>query len=73
MTGIRTSISITSGRSLAASATASAPLPASPTTSMSGSPASNIVNPLRTSAWSSATTTRIVMPSRLERHAITIE
>ena len=49
ITGIRTSISITSGCSLAASATASAPLLASPTTSMSGSPESSIVKPLRTS------------------------
>ena len=46
MTGIRTSISITSGRSLAASATASAPLAAWPTTAMSGSPFSSMLNPL---------------------------
>src|SRR5204862_2906587 len=41
---------------------ASSPLAASPTTSMSGSPSRNAKSPLRTTAWSSTTRTRIVSP-----------
>src|SRR5262249_42636922 len=42
-------------------ASASAPLLASPTTSMSGALARSTENPLRTRTWSSATSTRIVI------------
>src|SRR5580692_6625999 len=52
--GMATSITITSGCSVPASSTASRPLPASPTISMSGCAARIILNPCRTTAWSSA-------------------
>jgi hypothetical protein len=58
-TGIRTSISTTSGRSRSTRSTASAPLPASPTTSMSSCAPSTIRNPTRISSWSSTSTTLI--------------
>ena len=57
--GIRTSIRTTSGLSARTTLTASAPSPASPTTSMSGCVARIEHSPARTSPWSSATTTRI--------------
>ena len=60
MTGIRTSIKITSGLACRAASTASAPLPASPTTAKPGVAATIPQNPTRTRAWSSATTTRMV-------------
>ena len=60
--GIRMSIRMTSGRSFRASATASVPSLASPTTSRSGAESTSTRKPPRTSAWSSATTTRITRP-----------
>jgi hypothetical protein len=60
MTGIRTSIRMTSGLVLRAASTASAPLPASPTTAKPGVAAMIPQKPTRTRAWSSATTTRSV-------------
>ena len=59
MTGIRTSIKMTSGLARRAASTASAPLPASPTTVKPGVAAMIPQKPTRTRAWSSATTTRI--------------
>lgn len=59
-TGIRMSSRATSGSSRRTASTACAPSPASATTSMSGWASRIIANPLRTSSWSSATTTRIV-------------
>ena len=59
---MRMSISTTVGRKRAAFSTASRPLLASATTSMSASPASSMRKPARTIAWSSATSTRIVTP-----------
>ena len=59
ISGMRMSMSTTSGRSRPTSATASAPSAASPTTSMSSAEPSSTTKPLRTSAWSSATATRI--------------
>ncbi len=59
MTGIRTSIKMTSGRARRAAATASSPLPASPTTTNPGVAAMMPQKPTRTRAWSSATTTRM--------------
>ena len=58
MTGIRMSMSTTSGRVDAARAKASAPFSASPVTVMSSALARIALNPLRTSAWSSATSDR---------------
>jgi hypothetical protein len=60
--GMRTSISTTSARSRRATATASSPSPASPTTSRSDWASTIMAKPLRTSSWSSATTTRIGAP-----------
>src|SRR6185312_3685596 len=63
---MRMSMSTTSGSSLTAAATASAPSLASPTTSMSSSSLRMELNPARTRAWSSATSTRmgaITIPS----------
>ncbi len=57
MVGIRMSISTTSGRSRRTASTASPPSPASPTTSIPRA-VRIIRNPIRTSAWSSAITTR---------------
>ena len=62
MTGIRTSIRMTSGLVRRAASTASAPLPASPTTVKPGVAAMIPQKPTRTRAWSSATTTRKVIP-----------
>ena len=56
-TGIRMSISTTSGRVRRASATASCPSLASPTTAVSGSFSRILRSPTRTSAWSSAIST----------------
>jgi hypothetical protein len=58
---MRMSIRITFGPKRAALSTASSPLLASPTTSMSGSCARSMRNPARTIDWSSATRTLIVM------------
>jgi hypothetical protein len=58
-TGMRTSISTTSGRSRSASCTASSPLAASPTTSTSSCAPSTIRKPIRMSSWSSTSSTRI--------------
>src|SRR5690242_9795179 len=59
--GIRMSMRTTSARSSRASRTASAPSDASPTTSMSGSESTSTRKALRSSAWSSASRTRIVI------------
>ena len=59
-TGIRMSISTTSGRSLAVSAIATRPSGASPTTSRSGWPPSIRVRAERTSGSSSTTSTRVM-------------
>ena len=58
--GMRRSMSTRSGRSDAASSTASAPSDASPTTSMPGAWSSRPTMPARTMGWSSATTMRMV-------------
>src|SRR5581483_3846547 len=57
--GSRTSITTTSGFSLAATATASATLPASATTDMPGRRSSSARKPSRTTSWSSTSITRI--------------
>ncbi|CAM5678570.1 hypothetical protein SBADM41S_06010 [Streptomyces badius] len=57
--GIRMSNRATSGRSSAAPATACTPSSASPTTSMSSCVFDRQANAVRTTAWSSATSTRI--------------
>ena len=67
MTGIRISMTITSGRVRAAAAIASRPLAASPTTSMSSSPVSTMRKPVRTSSWSSTSSTRMLMARRRAR------
>ena len=59
--GMRMSIRTTVGSKRAALSTASSPLLASATTSMSSSPASSMRKPARTIDWSSATSTRIVI------------
>jgi hypothetical protein len=56
--GMRTSMSTTWARSRRATRTASSPSAASPTTARSGWASTIMANPLRTSSWSSATTTR---------------
>jgi hypothetical protein len=61
MPGIRMSITTTSGTISAASRTASLPVPASPTTSMSSLSAMSRRNPERTSGWSSASTTLMLI------------
>ena len=58
---MRMSISTTVGSKRAALCTASSPLLASATTSMSGSPASSMRKPARTIDWSSATRTRMLI------------
>ena len=63
ITGIRTSISTTSGRCSTLSRTASAPSAAAPTTVMSFCVSSSAENPARTISWSSATTARITRSS----------
>src|SRR5439155_1212973 len=67
--GIDRSIRTTSGARPAASSTASAPSPASPTTSTSPAFASTCTIPARTTAWSSATTTRITRRAPRARDA----
>src|SRR5881296_2685161 len=57
--GIATSMTTTFGVNCSASSTASRPLPASPTTSMSGCESSISRNPWRTIAWSSANKIRV--------------
>ncbi|SCE28289.1 hypothetical protein GA0115253_104081, partial [Streptomyces sp. Termitarium-T10T-6] len=57
--GIRMSMSTTSAFVARASSTAWAPSAASPTTSMSGSESTSTRNALRSSAWSSASSTLI--------------
>jgi len=64
MTGIRTSIRTTSGLVSLAAVTAALPFAASPTISRPGVAAMMPQKPTRTRAWSSATTTRSVMPDR---------
>ena len=59
-TGIRTSISTTSGRVRCTSSTASRPSPACPTTTRSGAEPTIPLRPARSRTWSSATTTLIV-------------
>ena len=71
-TGIRTSISTTSGWAARATATASAPLAASPTTVSPSVAAMIPQNPTRTSAWSSATATEIVTPRPTLRSGSTL-
>ena len=58
--GMLRSISTTSGRSSRARATAVPPLGASPTIVMSSADSRSIRKPARTSAWSSASSTRII-------------
>jgi hypothetical protein len=55
------SMRITSGRSSRARATASSPSAASPTTSRPSGVSRNSRNPIRTSSWSSAISTRMLM------------
>ena len=57
--GMLTSITTTSGFSRSANSTASRPLPASPTISMSGCAARIMRKPCRTTAWSSASRIRV--------------
>src|SRR6266545_255201 len=59
-TGMRTSITTTSGDSWAHSSTAARPSPARPTTSMSGAADSSVAKPSRIITWSSTTSTRMV-------------
>src|SRR3990172_9061067 len=59
ISGMEMSMTITSGVRLRASSTASRPLEASPTTSMSGSMSRRARSPERSTAWSSARRTRI--------------
>ena len=61
--GMRMSNRHTSGRRRRASSTARRPSAASPTTSMSGWALRIIVSPVRTISWSSATSTRMLMPA----------
>src|SRR5690349_9723525 len=65
--GIRMSIRTTSARSSLASRTASAPSDASPTTSMSASESTSTRKALRSSAWSSASRTRMVIRGPLRQ------
>jgi len=58
ITGMRTSISTTSGRSKVQTRTASSPSAAVPTTVKSGCVSSSSAKPALTTPWSSATTTR---------------
>ncbi len=59
MSGMRMSITTTSGRASSTSRTASAPVPASPAISRSGVSATSTRSPARISGWSSASTIRI--------------
>ena len=67
MTGIRMSISTTSGRVARTTESASRPSDASPTISRSGCESMSMRMPARNSAWSSTSTTRIVF-SALTSH-----
>ncbi len=69
--GMRMSISTTSGFSRRAMSTACTPSTASPTTSMSSSASKIILKPARTSAWSSAIMMRTLSPDRAPRAAAT--
>ena len=74
--GMRTSMSTTSACSRRATVTASSPSAASPTTTRSGWASTIMANPLRTSSWSSATTTRTGArrrPSRRQREAAPVD
>ena len=62
-TGIRMSISVTSGCSRVTTSTASWPFAASPTTSRSGSDSSSDRKPARTMPWSSQMTMRVISRS----------
>ena len=64
MSGMRMSMRITSGRCWRATSMASSPVPASATTSMSSWIRRTMAKPPRTSAWSSTTATRMLMPAR---------
>ena len=59
MPGIEMSITTTSGFTSANARTASSPLSASAKTRMSAAPSSNSRKPMRTTAWSSTSITRI--------------
>src|SRR3990172_3227816 len=59
ISGMEMSMTMTSGVRLRANSTASRPLEASPTTSMSGSMSRRARSPERSTAWSSARRTRI--------------
>lgn len=61
--GIRTSMSITSGVVRAVNSIAALPSPASPTTVRSGWLSSSIRNPVRSNSWSSTTPMRITGPA----------
>src|SRR6266542_620579 len=61
--GMRTSIKTTSGMSSCAFSIASAPSPASPTTSTSSSCWRTISSPRRNNAWSSTISTRMASPA----------
>ena len=63
MPGMRTSISTTSGCRDSANATAWAPSDACPTTSISGCEPMTMAKPARTSSWSSAIITRMLLLS----------
>src|SRR5262245_39337146 len=68
--GITRSISTTSGRSRSASSTAWRPSAASPTTSIPSWRSRNVRSPSRTTAWSSAISTRMTSASgHLEAHS----
>ncbi len=69
ITGILMSMSTTSGTAFLATATASAPSAASPSTARSGSESISSRKPARTMAWSSATTTPMVTPPAPRRSA----
>jgi hypothetical protein len=64
MSGMRMSIKTTSARLERVSETASAPVAASATTVRSGAESMSTLNPARMRAWSSASTTRIVIDRR---------
>ena len=68
--GIRRSTSSTSGRCSATSSSAASPSAAAPTTSTPGSRPSSVTRPSRTTAWSSARTTRRFTPAPSGESAI---
>jgi hypothetical protein len=67
MSGIRTSITTTDGRSRTASRIASAPVEASPANSTPSSVESRAAIPRRTTGWSSASSTRSGATDELTR------